>query len=280
MGDILKEDFKARFEKEIAFQEKLVKLMGGSKPDLDKKRMWADLQSATKILKPLITDVLPIIWEGVEKNKQILGEAGQGVLLDLDRGTYPYVTSSHPGIAGFNLTTGLSPRIVTRTITVTKTYTTRVGEGPMPTELLDNDGEKIRTIGHEFGTTTGRPRRCGWLDIPAIRYGLMVGGADSVAMTKLDIFDSFKTIKICVSYKIKGKKYATMPSNDLSLIDSVSPQYETLSGWMSDTTKIIKFKDLPKEARNFINRVQRLIGKPIEVVSVGPAVSLAGSPTL
>lgn len=300
VGDLLNPNFERLFDREIQWQEKYTRAMSGQdllanividerfagmsleeiKQEALKQaqesfykrdEVLADLLAAREVIAPLISNVLPVIWEYHDANKRILGEAGQGVLLDLDRGNYPDVTSSHPGIAGFNIATGLSPREVERVIAVTKAYTTRVGEGPLPTELKDNTGNAIREKGHEFGATTGRPRRCGWLDIPAIRYGSRVGGVDSLALTKIDIFDGFPEVMICIGYKVGNREYRMAPTGDLEFMRSATPIYETLSGWERDTTSAKNFKDLPQNARNYVERVQELMGLPIELVSVGAA---------
>jgi len=271
MKDLIAADFEKRLETEMAWQEKLVALMRNDDFTYDRKAVMKELMEAREILAPLIADVMPAIEEYYSGGKRILGEAGQGTLLDLDRGTYPYVTSSHPGIVGFSLTTGIPPRSVDKVIAVTKAYTTRVGEGPLPAELLDADGEKIREVGHEYGTTTGRPRRCGWLDIPALRYGVQVAGADELALTKIDVFDDFSEVKICVAYEINGKRYDKIPSVDIDFLKGAKPILETMPGWKSPTSAIRALKDMPKEAQAYINKVEELVGKDISIVSVGPA---------
>lgn len=271
MKDLLAADFEQRLEREMAWQEKLVALMRDDDFTYDRKEVREELMTARETLAPLIADVMPAIADYYHGGKRILGEAGQGTLLDLDRGTYPYVTSSHPGIVGFSLTTGIPPKAVDTVIAVTKAYTTRVGEGPLPAELLDKDGEKIREVGHEYGTTTGRPRRCGWLDVPALRYGAQVAGADALALTKSDVFDDFSEIKICVAYDINGRRFEQIPSVDIDFLNGAKPVFETMKGWKSPTSDIRNFKDLPKEAQDFVMKVEKLTEKPISIVSVGPA---------
>ncbi len=271
MKDLVATDFKKRLENEMAWQEKLVALMKGKKFIYDRKAVMQELSEAREVLAPLIADVMPKIDEYFQKGKRILGEAGQGALLDLDRGTYPYVTSSHPGIVGFSLTTGIPPKAVKKVVAVTKAYTTRVGEGPLPTELLNKDGEKIREVGHEYGTTTGRPRRCGWLDVPALRYGVQVAGADELALTKIDVYDGFAKVKICVGYEINGKRYTTIPSVDIDFLKNAKAIFEEMPGWQSPTSHIRDIKKMPKEAQAYIKKIEKLVGKPISIVSVGPA---------
>jgi adenylosuccinate synthase len=299
VGDLLDPHFEKMFDRELQWQEKLARLMSGQdllahiamderftamtwdeiRAAADKQaqeffyrrdEILADLYAACETLAPLISNVLPVIWQHHDSGKRILGEAGQGILLDLDRGSYPDVTSSHPGIAGFNLATGLSPHEVDRVIAVTKAYSTRVGEGPLPTELKNNIGDIIREKGHEYGATTGRPRRCGWLDIPAVKYGCRVGGVDSLALTKIDIFDEFSEIKMCIGYRVGNKEYAIAPTGDMAFMKSAVPIYETLPGWECETSGVRNFTDLPENAKKYIERVQELVGRPIELVSVGP----------
>ena len=271
VGDLLRKDFVKIFDREIKWQETLARSMANSDtPQYDRDQVLRDLEEARDIIAPMITEVLPVIWEHHDSGKRVLGEAGQGVLLDLDRGGYPYVTSSHPGIAGFNLATGIPPREVDRVIAVTKAYTTRVGEGPLPTEQCNEMGDHIREIGKEFGATTGRPRRVGWLDLPTVKYGLRVGGATSLALTKIDIFDGFPQINICVGHGVGDRVYNRLPMADNEFMQAVEPVYETLPGWESDTTGVRNFKDLPLNAQKFVETVQKHVGIPIEMVSVGP----------
>lgn len=299
VGQLLSPDFQEIFDQEIKWQEKLARSMSGqdlladlvgdprfegmsleevkaeaSRQALEviynRDQILEDLLAAREVIAPLISNVLPVIWDYKDRGKRILGEAGQGVMLDLDRGNYPDVTSSHPGIAGFNIATGLSPREIDRVIAVTKAYTTRVGSGPLPTELTDVIGNMIQEKGHEFGTTTGRRRRCGWLDIPAIRYGCRVGGADSLALTKIDVFDGFDEVKICVGYRVGNREYAMAPTGDLEFMRAATPIYETLPGWNQETSKARSFSDLNDNAQKYVMRVQELVGLPIELVSVGP----------
>jgi len=269
--DLLSPDFVEKFNKEMSYQEKLAGIMSDNTKTVyyNREKILNDLYEAREMIAPMITDVLPVIWNYHSRRKNILGEAGQGMLLDLDLGCYPGVTSSHPGIAGFNLATGIPPKDVARVIGVTKAYTTRVGEGPLPTELCDEIGEKIRKIGHEFGATTGRPRRCGWLDIPALRYGSRVGGIDTLALTKIDIFDTFSEIKICIGYEVDEVKYVTPPEASNELLAKAKPILTSLPGWEKDTSSCKTFNDLPKNAQRFVMSVQEWAGKRIELVSVG-----------
>ena len=272
VGSLLEKDFKLQFSKELDRQRKFIRSIMGTEAeiDLDEKNILKELLVSKEIIGEMITDVMPIISDYYHEGKRILGEAGQGVMLDIDRGGYPFVTSSHPGIAGFNLATAIHPRDMARVIGVTKAYATRVGEGPMATELQDKIGDKIREVGHEYGATTGRPRRCGWLDIPILRYGIQAGGIDTLALTKLDIFDDFSEIDICVGYTVDGKKYDILPTADSVFLEKAKPIYKTISGWKKPTTNVRSFADLPLKAQQYIKKLETLTQVAIELVSVGP----------
>jgi adenylosuccinate synthase len=203
-------------------------------------------------------------------NKTILFEGAQGIMLDIDYGTYPFVTSSNPIAGGACTGSGFGPKMIDDVIGVSKAYITRVGEGPFATELTDAVGDKIRTVGHEFGTTTGRPRRCGWFDAVVAKYGVLVSGLTSMAITKLDVFDNFEEIKICTAYKDlrTGKVTENYPTNVFEQ-KYFEPVYETHPGWMTDITNAQKLEDLPENARKYLNRLEELIGIPISIISVG-----------
>ena len=218
----------------------------------------------------MIADVLPVIWEAYDAGETILGEGAQGVLLDLNLGGYPYVTSSHPGLAGFTIATGIHQKDIQRVLGVTKAYQTRVGEGPMPTEILGKEGERLRDIGREYGATTGRPRRCGWLDLPALQYGVRVGGVNSIALTKLDVLDEFSELKICMCYSYQGKEYDTLPTADPEFMEQAVPVYMTLPGWMADTKSVRSFAHLPRRAQDYIMMIGERVGLPVEIISNGP----------
>ena len=221
----------------------------------------------------------PYVWfdwqNGLEtfkkEEKSVLFEGAQGVMLDVDYGTYPFVTSSNPIGGGACVGSGYGPKMIDEVIGVAKAYVTRVGEGPFVTELTNEIGNKIQTIGHEFGVTTGRPRRCGWFDAVTMRYAVLVGGLTSVAITKIDVFDTFEEIKVCTAYKDtrNGKIYETYPT-DVFMHKYLEPVYETHKGWMTDLTGMRKFEDLPENAQKYIARLEELLGVPVSIVSVGP----------
>ncbi len=205
------------------------------------------------------------------KDRTILFEGAQGVMLDVDYGTYPFVTSSSPIGGGAAVGSGYGPSMIDEVIGVSKAYVTRVGEGPFVTELTDETGKKIQEIGHEFGVTTGRPRRCGWFDSVIMKYAVLVAGITKVALTKIDVFDSFDEIKICTAYKdCRNDKIYTSYPTDVFIHKYLEPIYETLPGWKTELSGIRKYEDLPGNAKKFIEKVQDLIGAPIGIISVGP----------
>jgi len=220
-------------------------------------------------LAPFICETEPIIKQALEREEIILLEGAQGTLLDIDFGTYPYVTSSSPIAAGAFVGLGLSPKRIDYILGVCKAYTTRVGGGPMPTELKDKTGESIRQIAHEYGATTGRPRRCGWFDAVAARFSTYINGFSGVALTRLDVLDTFASIKVCTGYKVNGDIIDQFPSSS-AVLQRCRPIYEELPGWQSSTTNLRHFKDLPSAARSYIKRLEELIACPISLVSVGP----------
>mgnify|MGYP004654914191 FL=1 len=223
-----------------------------------------------KIFKPFVC----FEWQNLlneHKKDVILYEGAQGVMLDIDYGTYPFVTSSNPIGGGACVGSGYGPKMIDEVIGVAKAYVTRVGEGPFVTELDDETGEKIRKIGHEFGVTTGRPRRTGWFDAVTMKYAVLVGGFTSVAITKIDVFDSFDEIKICTAYKDKrdGKIYNYYPT-DVYMHKYLEPVYETHKGWNEDITQIKEYDKLPNNAKKYLERLETLLECPISIVSVGP----------
>lgn len=270
--DLLDPNFEKIFDREFVWQQKLINTMqGGDKnpASLDRDEIIQKLAVVREVIAPLITNVLPVIHEAYYSDKNILGEGAQGALLDLDLGGYPYVTSSNTGLPGFLKTVGGFVE-VKRVVGVTKAYQTRVGEGPMPTELTDEIGEQIRKKGIEFGATTGRPRRCGWIDVPAVNYGIRASGTNSLAITKLDVLDDFDKIMICIAYEVDGRCYKSLPDADPEFMSQAKPIYKTVAGWQRETTKIRTFEELPSRAREYIKNIEELTGKPVEFVSNGP----------
>jgi adenylosuccinate synthase len=220
-------------------------------------------------LAGFVADVSLIVNDAVREGRNILFEGAQGTLLDLDHGTYPYVTSSHPVAAAACLGSGMGPTRINKVIGVAKAYITRVGEGPFPTELKDETGEHLRHKGHEFGTTTGRPRRCGWFDSVVARYAARINGLDYLAITKLDVMTGLDKVLICTGYRYGGEILTEFPPT-LKELARCQPVYEEMPGWTGDISSARKIDDLPADARNYLQRLGELAGVPIALVGVGP----------
>ncbi|MBW4536817.1 MAG: adenylosuccinate synthase [Pleurocapsa minor HA4230-MV1] len=238
-------------------------------PPLDPEKVIEEYLKYAEYLKPFVVDSSLKIYEAVNEKKNILFEGAQGTLLDLDHGTYPYVTSSNPIAGGACVGAGVGPTTIDRVIGVAKAYTTRVGEGPFPTELNDRVGELLGELGAEFGTTTGRRRRCGWFDAVIGRYAVRINGLDCLAITKLDVLDELEEIKVCVAYEIDGGICNHFPTN-ASHFANCKPVYKSLPGWQQDTTGCRSLADLPKKALNYLKYLAELMKVPIAIVSVGP----------
>jgi len=230
------------------------------------------LESLTVFREKLGQNIVDTTWmlhQELQKGKRILLEGAQGTLLDIDFGTYPYVTSSSTTIGGASTGLGICCRKIDRVIGIVKAYTTRVGNGPFPTELKGELGERIRKRGGEYGATTGRPRRCGWFDSVIAKYAVMLNDIDFLAITKLDVLDNLKEIYMCTGYKYRGEVLTHFPA-DVTVLDEVEPIYEILSGWEEPISGIKQYKDLPKVARSYLNKIEEIVGVPIGLVSVGP----------
>ncbi|XP_047172665.1 adenylosuccinate synthetase 2, chloroplastic [Vigna umbellata] len=221
-------------------------------------------------LEPFIADTVHVMNEAITQKRKILVEGGQATMLDIDFGTYPFVTSSSPSAGGICTGLGIAPRVIGDLIGVVKAYTTRVGSGPFPTEILGSGGDLLRFAGQEFGTTTGRPRRCGWLDIVALKYSCQINGFSSLNLTKLDVLSDLDEIQLGISYKLDdGTLIKSFPS-DLRLLEQLKVEYEVLPGWKSDISSVRNYSDLPKAARQYVERVEELVGVPIHYIGVGP----------
>jgi len=220
-------------------------------------------------LLPHVADTSLLIWEAIRAGKNVIFEGAQGVLLDIDHGTYPFVTSSNPVAGGALTGAGVGPRDIDRVLGITKAYISRVGSGPFPTELHDEVGEQMVHIGGEYGTVTGRRRRCGWLDAVALRYSVRVSGITELALMKLDVLSAFPTLRIAIGYSSLGERYDEFPRQQRVLYNC-SPIYEDLPGWQTDITGVRSLADLPKAARAYVERVEQLGGAPVTIVSVGP----------
>ena len=236
--------------------------------EFDMEKIYTEYLNYAKRIKKYFCNTSLVLNEAIAKGKRILFEGAQGTLLDIDHGTYPYVTSSN-AVAGGALTgTGVGPTKIDKVIGVMKAYTTRVGEGPFPTEFRQLLMEKIRCKGKEFGATTGRPRRCGWFDAVIAGHAVMVNGLTEIVVTKLDVLDEIQKIKICTAYKYKGKEYRHFPA-DIDILTNLQPVYEEYDGWMQDTTSVTRFRDLPKNAKTYLSHLSKLLKVKIGMVSVG-----------
>jgi len=249
-------------------KNKLLKNIYSTK-ELDVEEIIRTYQDFDKKIDSYVTDTSQFLNNELRKGKKVLAEGAQGSLLDVDHGTYPFVTSSNPTSGGACTGLGIPPTSVTKIIGIVKAYSTRVGNGPFPTELENEIGEKLRSIGHEFGATTGRPRRCGWLDIFSLNYSLKINGVDEIALTKLDVLSSFEEILICTGYEVNGKMIPNFPT-DIRTLDNAKPIFTSFKGWRDDITGIKKFILLPKECRKYIRAIEKLTNTKITFVSVGP----------
>ncbi len=223
------------------------------------------------ILSPYISDTDSVLADALTQNENILLEGAQGTMLDLDHGTYPFVTSSNPTAGGACTGSGIGPKAISRVIGIAKAYTTRVGSGPFPTELFDQAGSHLASVGAEFGTTTGRARRCGWFDAVAMKYSARINGLDGLAITKLDVFEGLEELRLCTAYRNRETQEVvnTFPSH-IALLEKMDPIYETFPGWQGSVRDIRRFEALPQEAQTFLNRLAEVTGVPISIVSVGP----------
>ena len=229
-----------------------------------------ELLSYADRLRPMVADTTLELEQALDAGKNVLLEAGQATLLDVDHGTYPFVTSSSATAGGACTGSGIPPTRVSRVIAILKAYSTRVGEGPFPTELFDDDGEFLRKTGHEYGTTTGRPRRCGWLDVVVGRYATRINGVTDFVVTKLDVLTGLERVPICVAYEIDGERVEQMPVNQ-SDVHHAKPIYEYLDGWWEDITHCRTFEELPANAQAYVLRVEELVGARVSAIGVGPA---------
>ena len=270
IGDLYNEEtLNEKLDIILPLKNKQLEKVYGLQP-YTKECILALCENYAKIFKPYVC----FEWQELLENssrKQILFEGAQGVMLDVDYGTYPFVTSSNPIGGGAATGSGYGPTMIDEVIGVAKAYVTRVGEGPFVTELTDETGKKIQEIGHEFGVTTGRARRCGWFDAVIMKYSVLVGGLTSIALTKADVFDTFDEIKVCTAYKDKrdGKIYKHYPT-DVFMHKYLEPVYETHQGWKTDISGIREYEKLPENCRKYLERLEELLGVPVSIVSVGP----------
>ncbi|WP_338660922.1 adenylosuccinate synthase [Paraclostridium sordellii] len=267
--DLMDKDiFAKKLKAQIEDKNKLVKNIYGAE-GFDFDAIYNEYLGYAEQIRPYVDDTSVIVYDAIKAGKKVLFEGAQGTLLDLDLGTYPYVTSSHPTSGGFSIGAGVGPNMIKDVVGIVKAYTTRVGEGPFVTELNDETGDKIRTQGREFGTTTGRARRCGWFDAVIVRYAARVNGLTSISLMLLDVLSGFNTVKICTSYKMGDKVLKEFPAS-LEDLAKCEPIYEELEGWSDDLTNVEKYEDLPENAKKYIAKIEELVGVSVDMVSVGP----------
>lgn len=265
VGDILSDRFQEKYEFLKQKHEQLLAQQGEAGVDSEQEKQWLDSLSTLRRFE--LIDSEHFLNEKLRNGERILAEGAQGSLLDIDFGSYPFVTSSSTVCAGACTGLGIAPNRIGRVIGIFKAYCTRVGSGPFPTELHDEVGEKLCRIGNEFGSTTGRRRRTGWLDMPALNYAIMINGVTELNMMKTDVLDSFETIKICTQYRVNGELTDRMPYD---LTEEVEPVYTELKGWNRDLTKALQTDELPQELMDYITFIEEQTGVPITLVSVGP----------
>jgi adenylosuccinate synthase len=262
--DVLARKLKANIEEK---NQILTKIYGETRLDVD--AMIAEYQEFDQRIDEYVTDTSRYLHEALGAGKKVIAEGAQGALLDIDHGTYPYVTSSNPTSGGACTGLGIPPTAVTEVLGIVKAYCTRVGNGPFPTELRETTGETLRTLGHEFGATPGRPRRCGWFDAVAMRYSAMINGINRIAITKLDVLGGFETINVCTAYELNGRRLRNFPS-DTDQLDRVTPVYESFPGWGVPLDACRRYDQLPEHARRYLEALAALTGTRLWLVSVGP----------
>ncbi len=267
LGDILEDDFLDMVKAQAETKNEVLKGMGAEPLDID--TLLVQVKEAADYLRPFICDTIPLLHAAIQNDDEILFEGAQGVMLDVDFGTYPFVTSSSTGAGGAPAGSGVPPNAIDRVIGIVKAYTTRVGEGPFPTELKDEMGAHIAQVGHEFGATTGRPRRCGWFDAVVARYSAMVGGINEWALMKLDVLDAVETIKVCVAYEVDGERVASVPAS-IRKLERCTPVYEEFKGWNTPTTGCTSWDELPGQAKAYVKYLEELTGVKVSILSVGP----------
>ncbi|HWQ89734.1 MAG TPA: adenylosuccinate synthase [Desulfitobacteriaceae bacterium] len=262
------DEFAAKLRRNLAEKNTLLTKVYGAEA-LDFEEIYQEYEGYAARLREYVTDTSLAIAQTMKHGIKVLFEGAQGTLLDLDHGTYPFVTSSYPIAGGACTGAGVGPTQIDRVVAVIKAYTTRVGEGPFPTELTDETGHRIQKLGFEFGTTTGRARRCGWFDAVIARYAVRVNGISDFAVTKLDVLTGLETLKICVGYNAQGQRIDEFPQSQ-KIFTQCEPIYEEMPGWQEDLTQIKKFEDLPQNAQNYIRRLEELSGVRATIVAVGP----------
>ncbi|MEK4343195.1 MULTISPECIES: adenylosuccinate synthase [Brevibacillus] len=263
-----KEEFARKLERNLAEKNLLLEKMYNTS-GFELNEVLEEYLGYAEIIRPYVTDTSVVLNDAIDQGSRVLFEGAQGVLLDIDQGTYPFVTSSNPIAGGVTIGSGVGPTKINQVIGVAKSYTTRVGDGPFLTELTDATGDHIREVGFEYGTTTGRPRRVGWFDSVVVRHARRVSGITGLAITKLDTLSGIDTLRICTAYKYNGKVIESFPAN-LNQLAKCEPVYEELPGWKEDITGVRSLHELPENARHYIERITQLTGIPLSIFSVGP----------
>lgn len=263
-----REEFTAKLRANLEEKNTLLRTLYHTE-ELDIETIVREYMDFDTFIDPYVTDTAAFLAEALRAGKHVIAEGAQGALLDVDHGTYPYVTSSNPTSGGACTGLGIPPTAITKVIGVAKAYTTRVGHGPFPTELTGEAGQQLRQLGNEFGATTGRPRRCGWLDLVALRYSVMINGCTELALTKLDVLSHFAEIPVCVGYRLGTKRLRFFPP-DCTTLQQVEPEYAILPGWQRPLTGIEHLEQLPSAARRYIEFVERTVGVPVRMLSLGP----------
>lgn len=260
--------FREKVEANVEFKNRLLTRVYGVEP-LDAGQIYESYMEMARCLQPFIVDTAEYLNRAIRQGKRILFEGAQGTLLDVDHGTYPFVTSSNASAGGACTGTGVGPSDIHGIIGISKAYTTRVGGGPFPTELTDGVGAHIQQRGAEFGASTGRPRRCGWFDAAVGRYAALINDLDTLVITKMDVLDELDEIGLCVAYEYQGKRMEHFPIN-VQILEEVRPIYEMHPGWKTDTSKVKEYDELPEQAKSYLNRIAQLVGTDISIISLGP----------
>jgi len=269
IADLLdKEEFARKLERNLAEKNRVLEKLYDT-TGFELQEILDEYLGYAEIIRPYVADTSVVLNDAIDRGSRVLFEGAQGVMLDIDQGTYPYVTSSNPIAGGVTIGSGVGPTKIHQVIGVAKAYTTRVGDGPFPTELHDAIGDHIREVGFEYGTTTGRPRRIGWFDSVVVRHARRVSGITGLAITKLDTLSGLDTLRICTAYKYNGEIIEEFPAN-LNILSKCEPVYEEMPGWKEDITGVRHINDLPENARHYIERITQLTGIPLSIFSVGP----------
>lgn len=270
VGDFVSDDFETMYKTALRQKNAEIIRLGGEPLSIEES--YQEYQALADVIRPYVVDTVVMINEAVKQNQKILFEGAQGALLDIDFGTYPYVTSSNPSGGGVCVGSGIGPTAIQDVIGIAKAYATRVGSGAFPTEFEDDIAKRIRETAHEYGTTTKRPRRIGWLDAVVLKYSTMINGLTGISLMLLDVLSGIETLKVCTAYELNGKKIESIPSR-ISDFEVCKPIYETLPGWSEDLSQIKTYEELPENAKGYIAFIEKITGVPIVMVSVGPDIN-------